>query len=239
MSFIPINGQLAASSGSIVAARATSRRLNIALYNTSASTTETVALSVTPAGGTSRQMTRIVLLPNESAMVEGVYLDPSDVLSGSSSNATTTNYSIQPSSDNAPFRVSLFSSTGAAKSSTTALLPAAKFTTTAAASPLTAAAGDLSGANLTVFQVTTAGAFALTTRTATEMFADIPNCTVGMSYLLRIVSQGDNTVTVTGGTGVTITGTATVATKVTRDFVVTFTSATACTLQGVSKGTIE
>lgn len=118
-------------------------------------------------------------------------------------------------------------------------LPASKFTTTAAASPLTAAAGDLSGAAHTVFQVTTNGAFALTTRTGTEMFGDIPNAQVGMSYLLTVVSQGDNTVTITGGTDVTITGTATVATKTTRTFVATFTSATELTLQGYDKGTIE
>ena len=79
----------------------------------------------------------------------------------------------------------------------------------------------------------------MTTRTATQMFADIPNAQVGMSFLLTVVAQGDNTVTVSAGTGVTITGTATVATKTTRTFVCTFTSATAITLQGVSKGTIE
>lgn len=123
-------------------------------------------------------------------------------------------------------------------SNTVSLMPA-KFTTTAAASPLTAAAGDLTGANHVVFQVTTNGAFALTTRTATQMFGDIPNCAIGFAYLLTIVSQGDNTVTVTAGSGVTITGTATVATKTTRTFVATFTSATALTLQSVSKGTIE
>ncbi len=118
-------------------------------------------------------------------------------------------------------------------------LPYSKFTTTAAASPLTASAGDLTGAAHVVFQVTTNGAFALTTRTATQMFGDIPNAQIGMSFLLTVVSQGDDTVTVTAGTGVTITGTATVATKVTRTFVCTFTSATAITLQSVSKGTIE
>lgn len=118
-------------------------------------------------------------------------------------------------------------------------LPYSKFTTTAAASPLVASAGDLTGAAHVVFQVTTNGAFTLTTRTATLMFGDIPNAQIGMSFLLTVVSQGDNTVTVDPGSGVTITGTATVATKTTRTFVATFTSATALTLQSVSKGTIE
>ncbi len=120
-----------------------------------------------------------------------------------------------------------------------ATLPQSKFTTTAGASPITAAAGDLTGAEHVVFRVTTAGAFGLTTRTAAEMFADTPNAQIGTAWLLTIVSQGNNTVTVTGGSNVTITGTATIATKVSRTFVCTFTSATALTMQGVDKGTIE
>lgn len=114
-----------------------------------------------------------------------------------------------------------------------------KFTTSAAASPLTNAAGDLTGAGHVVFQNTTNGAFALTTRTAAQMFADDPNAYVGKSWFVTIVSQGDNTVTITGGTGVTITGTATVATKVTRTFVCTFTSPTAMTMTAFMRGSIE
>jgi hypothetical protein len=104
---------------------------------------------------------------------------------------------------------------------------------------LTVAYGDLTGAQHVVFRVTTAGAFTLTTRTAAQMFAEFPHARVGMSYLLTVVSQGDNTVTVSDGGQVTITGTATVATKTSRTFVATFTTNAALTLQSVSKGTIE
>ena len=117
-------------------------------------------------------------------------------------------------------------------------LPASKFTTTSSASPLTASAGDLTGAAHVNFRVTTNGAFALTTRTATEMFGDIPNAQIGMEYRLTVISQGDNTVTITPGTNVTI-DTATVATKVARTYNVKFTSATACTWTTVTKGTVE
>jgi len=120
-------------------------------------------------------------------------------------------------------------------------LPAAKFTTIATDTTITAAANTLTGAAHNFYQTTAAGAggIALTTRTATEMFGDVPNAQIGMSFLLTVISQGGGTVTVTAGVGVTITGTATVATKTTRTFVCTFTSATAMTMQGVSIGTIE
>lgn len=120
-------------------------------------------------------------------------------------------------------------------------LPATQFTTIATDTTITAAAGALTGASHVVYQTTAAGAggIALTTRTAAEMFGDIPNCQIGTSFLLTLVSQGGGTVTLTAGSNVTITGTATVATKTTRTFVCTFTSAAAITMQSVSKGSIE
>jgi hypothetical protein len=119
------------------------------------------------------------------------------------------------------------------------VMPFTKFTTTAAASPLTASAGNLTGARHVFFQVTTDGAFGLTQRTATQMFGDITGCYVGFSFLLTVVNRGDNTLTITAGGGVTTTGELTLATLVTRTYVCTFTSATAMTMVSVSKGTIE
>lgn len=103
----------------------------------------------------------------------------------------------------------------------------------------TADAGDLTGANHVYWENTANGAVALTTRTAAEMFGDIPNCQIGFAYMLTVVANGDNTVTFTAGANVTITGTATVATNTTRTFVITFTSASACTAKVVNKGTVE
>lgn len=113
--------------------------------------------------------------------------------------------------------------------------PPAKFTTDATGSQ-TADAGDLTGADFVVWKNTANNAVALTTRTATQMFADVPHAQIGQSFVLRIFSGGDNTVTLTAGTGVTITGTATVATTKWRDFLATFTSATAITFQDLGSG---
>ena len=78
-----------------------------------------------------------------------------------------------------------------------------------------------------------------TTRTGTELFGDTPNAQIGGTYVLKVINKGDNTVTFTAGSGVTITGTNTLATTTTRTFCVTFDSATAVTMQVVDKGTIE
>ena len=59
-----------------------------------------------------------------------------------------------------------------------------------------------------------------TTRTAAQMYADDPLAYPGQTYKLRIAQSGAGTLTLAGGTGVTITGTATVATTTFRDFMV-------------------
>lgn len=118
-------------------------------------------------------------------------------------------------------------------------LPQTKFTTSSTVTSLTYAAGDITGAKHVYWQNTADGAVAATTRTATQMFGDIPNAHIGLSFQLTIVNRGDNTVTFTAGTGVTITGEATIATLTTRTYHATFTSATAVTFTSVNKGTIE
>lgn len=120
--------------------------------------------------------------------------------------------------------------------STATILPYAKFTTTAAASPLTASAGDLSGAAVVNFTITTNGAFGLTTRTATQMFNDNPNARVGDAYMLSVSNFGNNTVTITAGAGVTLTGTATIATLIVRYYIITYTTATALVMQNIGAG---
>lgn len=112
-------------------------------------------------------------------------------------------------------------------------LPPAKFTTTAATGTTTAVAGDITGAAFVNLTTTGAGAIAYTTRTAAQMFADIPNAQIGMSYMLRIRSSGGSTVTLTaaGGGTVTLTGTMTIADTTARLFCVTVVSATAITIQ--------
>ena len=61
---------------------------------------------------------------------------------------------------------------------------------------------------------------------------------VGGTYHVRIINnQGTGTLTVTAGSGVTLTGTATIAINTFRDFVITYTSATALVMQQVGIGT--
>lgn len=98
----------------------------------------------------------------------------------------------------------------------------------------TAVANALSGANFTIYA--TSGATALTTRTAAQMIADQPNTPVGSSYYLRVYNTNAGTLTITGGTGVTITGTATIATAIFRDYMVTFNTATTLTMQNIGSG---
>lgn len=114
---------------------------------------------------------------------------------------------------------------------------AAQFTT-AALSVGTLAAGTITGAYHTVLTNTGATPGAQTVRTAAQMLADIPGAQVGFGYMLRIVNTGAGTLTLTADAGptVTITGTATVAQNVFRDYVVTFPTATTATIQSVGSG---
>lgn len=109
---------------------------------------------------------------------------------------------------------------------------------TTALSNATLTAGLLTGAGEVYLQTTANGANSLTTRTATQMFGDTPGASVGGSYRLRIVNRGNNTVTLTAGSGVSTSGTMTIATNTWRDFVVTFNTATTMTIQDVGAGTI-
>lgn len=121
-----------------------------------------------------------------------------------------------------------------------ASLPNAQFTTSATTTSITPAAGALSGARHVIWQNTADGTLALTPRTASQLYGDLGNnAYVGMSYLLTITNRGDNTITLQSATGITYTGEQTIATLVTRTYVVTFTSASAATVVAATKGTIE
>jgi hypothetical protein len=122
------------------------------------------------------------------------------------------------------------------KASPQCVLPNSQFNTTAAASPVTPAAGILTGANEVFYQVTTDGAFGITTRTAAELFGDIPNCHIGFKYLLTIINRGNATITITPGASLTMAE-ATIATLLTQTYQIEFTSATAATATKVRTGT--
>lgn len=112
----------------------------------------------------------------------------------------------------------------------------AKFTT--GVTTTTFAAGQLTGSNKVVYENTQATPGTITTRTASLMFTDDLAARVGLAYSLRISNNnGTGILTVAAGVGVTLTGTATIAINTFRDFVVTYTSATALVIQQIGSGT--
>jgi hypothetical protein len=78
-----------------------------------------------------------------------------------------------------------------------------------------------------------------TTDTATNIAAQIPGCLTGsaFNFFLRNTSGGANTITVAGGTGVTVTGTATIAQNNVRSFLGVVTNCTSAAVTFYSLGT--
>lgn len=108
-------------------------------------------------------------------------------------------------------------------------LPPAQFSTGTTATTFTA--GQLTGANLVTYTNTQGTPGSIATRTATQMIADTPNAYIGQTWVVRIINgQGTGTLTVTAGTDVTLTGTATVAANTWREFSCIITSITAHTI---------
>lgn len=120
-------------------------------------------------------------------------------------------------------------------SDSSGVVSGAKFVTTTAASGALNV-GDMEGAG--IVYLASSLATALTTRTAAQIFAGIANGYASFAYTLRVLNTNAGTLALTGGTGVTITGTAIVATNTFRDYLVTLVSATAVTLQSVGAGTV-
>lgn len=106
-------------------------------------------------------------------------------------------------------------------------------------------AANLTGASADVSLALTgalAAAANATTDTAANIIAAMASPAVGASYKLRIIneSSGAFTWTVVGGTGVTVSGVATIAQNTWREFIVTVTAVgaiPAVTLQNVGTGT--
>lgn len=103
----------------------------------------------------------------------------------------------------------------------------------------TAAAGDMTGSNICVCMNSANNPGTLTTRTAAQVIADIPNAQVGQTWLLMLVNaQGTGALTLAAGdANLTITGTATVGTNAWRMFVCTVATASTVTFRTVGTGT--
>lgn len=119
------------------------------------------------------------------------------------------------------------------------------FSAVAGNTPLTLLAANMAGAADVVVNLTAvlAGAGAVTSDTATNIIAAIPGAQVGLTYKLRIInsSAGAFAWTLTGGTGVTVTGTNTMAQNTWREFSVTVNNLAvpAVTLQNLGTGTFS
>jgi hypothetical protein len=104
----------------------------------------------------------------------------------------------------------------------------------------TTTGAKVAGAQNVVLNLTGAlgsGQRACTLPTAAQIVAAIPNAYVGQTYRLRIQnsSSGAFAWTVTTNTGLTLTGTMTVAQNTYRDFLVTLTSLTAVAIQSLGQ----
>ena len=108
------DGQLAASTATILGVGTAERTVGIALFNTAAQT-QTVILTLTRTGGTARSIARAELKENEALYVDGIQMDPSDVLSGYASGASSVDYLVSLSSK--PFGITTRDATGVAKAS--------------------------------------------------------------------------------------------------------------------------
>lgn len=114
MALLLADGQLAASSETLLGVAANERTVAVTLFNTAAQE-QSVSLTVTRGGSSARTVARAELKQYESLRVNGLPLDPSDVLSGSADGAAAVDYVVMVGSG--PFSVTAHESTGAAKAS--------------------------------------------------------------------------------------------------------------------------
>lgn len=110
--------------------------------------------------------------------------------------------------------------------------PNAKYSTNTTTTTFTA--GQLTGATDVTYASTVATPGSIATRTATQMFGDDATARVGGTYNLRVTNAGTSAMTITAGSGVTLTGTMTIAAGTFRNFIVTYTTATALVIQEVN-----
>lgn len=107
--------------------------------------------------------------------------------------------------------------------------------TTAGTSTL--AAGQMEGAAENILDCSgQTAAVGFTTRTAAQIIAGVPNAVIGMAWKFRVINRNTSSgaITLTGGTGVTITDSAAVAINTQADYIVTITGASTVTMQRCS-----
>lgn len=123
------------------------------------------------------------------------------------------------------------------------ILPAISvYNTNAGTGAIALTTGNVTGAPVLVNLGLTgaqSGGVAATTPIATAWIAALPSNVAGQAYVLRVLNIGSTqTITFTGGTGVTVNGTATIANNTWRDFLITVATATTITAQDIGGGSI-
>lgn len=108
------DGQLASSATALYTGIAQVQAV-VVCQNTSASLTETVAITLTKLGGTARRVAYAVLAPNEQLVVTGLPLNVSDVVKGSATDATTVDYTVSTTSTDIPYSIQSLDANGAVK----------------------------------------------------------------------------------------------------------------------------
>ena len=93
MSLALANGQLGASSATILGVATGERTVKVTLYNTG-SIGQTIILTMARDGGTARTIFRAVMARFETCELAGVQLDPSDVLAGYATGAGAVDYDV-------------------------------------------------------------------------------------------------------------------------------------------------
>lgn len=109
--------------------------------------------------------------------------------------------------------------------------------TTSALGTHAASSFELDGADFKIAEYTGQAAITVTTLTAAQMLAVFAGLSPGFKWVLRIVNRNSGTLTLTGGTGVTITGVATVATLTWTDYACSITTdGTTATFVNIGSG---
>lgn len=115
MALVLSDGQLTASSATLVSIATGSQYLNLTFFNTSASATATVTLTLARAGGTARNFARAELGPYEGLYVRGLGLDSADTLAGYASLTSIVDYLVQQGIADSDFLIFTRDATGAPK----------------------------------------------------------------------------------------------------------------------------
>ena len=95
---------------------------------------------------------------------------------------------------------------------------------------------EIAGTHEVIIMMSGSGATALTTPTADEIIAGVPFWEVGGMYRFRICNPTPGTITITPGTGVTITGLTTCPTNKWREWLVRYTAANAVDFRDIGSG---